>query len=437
MALKGTLVVAQSGGPTTVINSSLCGVVEAARRHGEIDVVLAAKNGILGILREELMDLYAEKPETIAALRRTPAAAAGSCRYKLKKLEENRADYERILEVFKAHNVRYFIYCGGNDSMDTADKVARLARATGLDLVAVGVAKTIDNDLGDSEFRLIDHTPGYGSVARFWAYNVQNANEENMGSRTSEPVLVIQVMGRKTGFIPAAARLADPRREMPLQIYMPESGLTLAELTDNVNDELGRSGRSIVVVSEGFEVGDIGELKDAFGHTEYGASMSTVQQVVVNHLNKAGLQARGAAFGQVVGTDQRATMIYASTVDLDEAYKVGQNAVLIAAKYGSGYMSTILRRPGLIYAVDYDKAPLEEVANSERRFPKQWLAPNRIDVTDDFVRYARPLIGEDWVSVPVINGVQRYARFQRVFAGKKLPAYVPEAHRVNAVTSDK
>jgi 6-phosphofructokinase 1 len=122
-------------------------------------------------------------------------------------------------------------------------------------------------------------------------------------------------------------------------------------------------------------------------------------------------------------------MIYASTVDLDEAYKIGQNAVLIAVKYGSGYMSTILRRPGPIYAVDYDKAPLEEVANSERRFPKQWLAPNRIDVTDDFVRYARPLIGEDWVSVPVINGVQRYARFQRVFAGKNLPAYVPEAHR--------
>jgi len=429
MASNKNVVVAQSGGPSPVINNSLRGIIDACREFpGKFGTIYGGYHGIEGILKEELLDISAQKDEEIQLLRTTPAAGSiGTCRYKLRSKQQQ--DFDRVIEVFRAHQVGYFFYIGGNDSMDTADKVARLARATGLDLVAVGVAKTIDNDVGDSEFRLIDHTPGYGSVARFWAYNVQNANEENMGSRTSEPVLVIQVMGRKTGFIPAAARLADPRREMPLQIYMPESGLTLAELTDNVNDEIRRSGRSIVVVSEGFGVGDIGELKDAFGHTEYGASMSTVQQVVVNHLNKAGLQARGAAFGQVVGTDQRATMIYASTVDLDEAYKIGQNAVLIAVKYGSGYMSTILRRPGPIYAVDYDKAPLEEVANSERRFPKQWLAPNRIDVTDDFVRYARPLIGEDWVSVPVINGVQRYARFQRVFAGKNLPAYVPEAHR--------
>jgi len=429
MASNKNVVVAQSGGPSPVMNNSLRGIIEACREFpGKFGTIYGGYHGIEGILKEELLDISAQKDEEIQLLRTTPAAGSiGTCRYKLKSKQQQ--DFDRVIEVFKAHQVGYFFYIGGNDSMDTADKIARLARARGLDLVAVGVAKTIDNDVGDSEFKLIDHTPGYGSVARFWAYSVQNANEENMGSCPSEPVLVIQVMGRKTGFIPAAARLADPRREMPLQIYMPESGLTLAELTDNVNEELRRSGRSMVVVSEGFDVGDIGELKDAFGHTEYGASMSTVQQVVVNHLNKAGLQARGAARGQVVDTEQRSTMIYASTVDLDEAYKVGQNAALIAVKYGSGYMSTILRRPGLIYAVDYDKAPLEEVANSERRFPQQWLAPSRIDVTDDFVRYARPLIGEDWVSVPVINGVQRYARFERIFAAKKLPAYVPEAHR--------
>jgi ATP-dependent phosphofructokinase / diphosphate-dependent phosphofructokinase len=293
----------------------------------------------------------------------------------------------------------------------------------------VGVSKTIDNDVGDSEFKLIDHTPGYGSVARYWAYNIQNANEENMGSSPSDPVLVIQAMGRKIGFIPAAARLADPRREMPLQIYMRESQVSLAELTDNVNDELKRSGRCIVVVSEGFDAGDIGELKDAFGHTEFSSSLFTAQQIVVNHLNKAGLKARGAARGQTVGTDQRDSMVYASTVDLDEAYKIGQNAVVIASQGCSGFMSTMLRRPGLVYAVDYDKVPLDVVANSERHFPDHWIAPNRIDVTDDFVRYARPLIGEDWVSVPVINGVQRYSRFEQVFAPQKLPAYVPEAYR--------
>ena len=153
---------------------------------------------------------------------------------------------------------------------------------------------------------------------------------------------------------------------------------------------------------------------------------------MVNHLNESGLKARGAARGQTSGTDQRASMIYASTVDLDEAYKVGQNAAVIAVEHGSGYMSTILRRPGLLYNADYDKVPLDLVANSERSFPSAWIAPNRIDVTDEFVRYARPLIGEDWVSVPVITGVQRYARLTRKFAETKLPAYVPQAHRPKA-----
>jgi len=426
------VVVAQSGGPSPVINNSLRGIIDTCRmfpdRFGKI---YGGWHGIEGVLREELLDLTAQREDEIQLLRTTPAAGSiGTCRYKLKSKQQE--DFDRVIEIFKAHQVGYFFYIGGNDSMDTANKVAKLAHERGLDIIGVGVSKTIDNDVGDSEFKLIDHTPGYGSVARYWAYNVQNANEENMGSSPADPVLVIQVMGRKIGFIPAAARLADPRREMPLQIYMRESGVSLAELTDNVNDELQRSGRCIVVVSEGFDVGDLGELKDSFGHTEFSSSLFTAQQIVVNHLNKAGLNARGSARGQTAGTDQRDTMIYASTVDLDEAYKVGQNAVVIAVEHGSGYMSTILRRPGVIYSVDYDKAPLDQVANSERAFPRQWIAPNRIDVTDDFVRYARPLIGEDWVSVPVINGVQRYARFEKIFAEQKLPAYVPQAHRAKA-----
>ena len=149
----------------------------------------------------------------------------------------------------------------------------------------------------------------------------------------------------------------------------------------------------------------------------------------MNHLNKSGLKAKGSARGQVVGTDQRDTAIYASTVDLEEAYKVGQNAVFIAINFGSGYMSTILRRPGLIYNVNYDKVPLEQVANSEREFPKEWITPNRIDVTDDFVSYARPLIGEDWISVPIVNGIQRFAQFEKVFAEQKLSQYIPQAYR--------
>jgi len=429
MAKNKNVVIAQSGGPSPVINNSLRGIIETCQMlPHKFETVYGGYHGIEGILKEELLDISAQRKEEIRLLRTTPSAGTiGTCRYKLK--EGQQEDYHRVIDVFKAHSVGYFFYIGGNDSMDTAHKVANLAHQQGLDLVAVGVAKTIDNDVGDSEFKLIDHTPGYGSVARYWAMNVQNVNEENRGSCPADPVLVIQVMGRKIGFIPAAARLADPSREMPLQIYMPESGLTLNELSDLVNDELKKSGRVLVVLSEGFNVGEIGELKDAFGHTEFGASKITAQQATVNFLNKVGLKARGAARGQVVGTDQRDTMVYASTVDLDEAYKVGQNAVVIAVEDGSGYMSTILRRPGSIYSVNYDKVPLELVANSEREFPKNWISPNRIDVTDDFVRYARPLIGDDWVSVPLVNGLQRFAQFEEVFASQQLPRYVPQTYR--------
>ena len=429
MAKSSNVVVAQSGGPSPVINSSLRGVAETCRRFpNRFGTVYAGHHGVEGILKEKLLDLSAQEEQEIALLRTTPAAGSvGTCRYKLKS--EQVEDFERIVDVFRAHDVGYFFYIGGNDSMDTANKVSILAREKGLDLVATGVPKTIDNDVGDSEFKLIDHTPGYGSVARYWACLVQNADEENRGACPSDPVLVIQAMGRKIGFIPAAARLADPKREMPLQIYLKESDVTIEQLADNVNQELERSGRAIVVLSEGFPVGDLGERKDSFGHTQFSASETTVEQTVVNYLNSVGLKARGSARGQVPGTDQRDTMVYASTVDLDEAYRVGQKAVIVAMEDGSGFMSTILREPGLIYNVRYDRVPLPEVANSEREFPAEWIAENRIDVTDDFVEYARPLIGEDWVSVPVINGIQRFARLKPVFAEKRCDEYVPQAYR--------
>lgn len=423
------VVIAQSGGPSPVINNSLRGIIETCKMFpATFGKIYGGFHGIEGVLKEELLDLSIQDEDEISLLRTTPAAGSiGTCRYKLKADQEE--DFNRVIEVLKAHDIGYFFYIGGNDSMDTANKVANLAHEKGLDLVGTGVSKTIDNDVGDSEFKLIDHTPGYGSVSRYWANLVQNANEENMGSSPADPVLVLQVMGRKIGYIPAAARLADPKREMPLQIYMPESALTLAELTDNVNDELIKSGRCIVVVSEGFDVGDLGELKDSFGHTTFSSSMFSAQQVVVNHLNQSGIKARGAARGQVSGTDQRDTIIYASTIDLDEAYKIGQNAALIAMNDGSGFMSTILRNPGLIYTVKYDKVPLEMVANSEREFPKEWIAENGIDVTDAFVKYARPLIGEDWVSVPLLNGLQRFTKFKTIFADKKLKEYIPQAVR--------
>jgi 6-phosphofructokinase 1 len=423
------IVVAQSGGPTPVINASLRGVVEASRAYPDFfGAVYAGRYGIEGVLKEELLDLSAQPAEEIALLSTTPAAGAiGTCRYKLKAHQEE--DFERIIEVFKAHQVGYFFYNGGNDSMDTAHQMARLAAERGLDLVAVGVPKTIDNDVGDAGFKLIDHTPGYGSVARYWALTVQNANQENAGSCPADPVLVIQAMGRKIGFIPAAARLADPQREMPLLIALKESNLTLPALADAVNDMLHAYHRCVLVVSEGFPVGALGERADSFGHTQFGSSQATVMQTVVNHLNGVGIAARGSARGNVPGTDQRHNMIYASTVDLEEAYKVGLKAVQIAVEDGSGYMSTILRDPGPIYCVRYDRVPLELVANSERSFPEDWIAAGRLDVTDDFIRYARPLIGDSWPSIPLVDGRQRFAQLRPVYAETRLPGYVPQAFR--------
>ncbi len=422
------VIVAQSGGPSPVINNSLRGIVETCRKFPEnFGKVYGGWHGIEGVLKEELLDLSAQSEEEIALLRTTPAAGSiGTCRYKLKEHQDK--DFERILEIFKTHDIGYFFYIGGNDSQHTAFKVSELAKEHGLDVIGTGVPKTIDNDVGDSEFKLIDHTPGYGSVARYWSQIIQNANEENMGSSPADPVLVIQAMGRKIGYIPAASRLADPKREMPLQIYMTESNVDLDQLTDNVNDQLNRDGRCILVISEGFDVGSIGEVKDSFGHTVFGASQISVYQSVVNHLNSKKFNVTGKARGQVMGTDQRDTMIYASTVDLDEAYKVGQKAVDIAMNDGNGWMATILREPGMIYNVKYDKVPLEKVALSERTFPAKWIAENKFDVTDEFIDYVRPLIGEDWVSVPIINGIQRFARLQPLFAEKKLPDYVPQAY---------
>lgn len=429
MSKPRNVVVAQSGGPTPVINNTLRAVVESCRELPErFGTVYAGVHGIEGILREELLNLSAQDSEEISLLRTTPAAGSiGTCRYKLKKAQQE--DFERVVEVLKAHDVGYLFYIGGNDSMDTAHKIAQLAHEREVELVATGVPKTIDNDVGDSEFRLIDHTPGYGSVARYWALAVQNADEENAGSCPSDPVLVMQAMGRKIGFIPAGARLADPERRMPLLIFLRESGFGLEALADRVNETLKRRGRALVVVSEGFDVGEIGERKDAFGHTTFSSSGTTVAQVVVNHLNGVGLACRGLARGNVPGTDQRDSIINASKVDLDEAYLVGHQAVSIAVEHGSGYMATILREPGSSYRVRYDKVPLQAVANSERSFPTAWIAPSRTDVTDEFVDYAQPLVGNDWPSVPLVGGLQKFARLKPIFADRKLPDYVPQTYR--------
>ncbi len=433
------VVIAQSGGPTSVINNSLRGVIDELNLSKKINKIYGAKMGILGVLKEELIDISAQEPHQIALLAETPSAGTiGSCRYKIKSDE----DLVRIIEVFKKHEIGYFFYCGGGDSMDTANKVSKLAQRENLELICTGMPKTIDNDVGgplqtDGTFAICDHDPGYGSVARNLAINILEANEENKASYTSDPVLVIGVMGRKIGFIPAAARLADPERKMPLLIILPEALSkddylnNLEFITEIVNRKLKDYGRCIVVIGEGVNVGDLGILRDNFGHPQFSASERTVEQSLINYLNgtdrkdnqgraESRLIVKGIARSERPGTRQRREIAYVSEVDREEAYQVGIYAARIALSGGNGFMSTIIRKPGGIYKVTYDKVPLDVVANSERKFPQEWISIDKADVTDEFVEWALPLIG---------TPLPHFAKFKEIYVPKKCAEYVPVEYR--------
>jgi 6-phosphofructokinase 1 len=433
------VVIAQSGGPTSVINNSIRGAIDELILSKKIAKIYGARMGILGVLKEELIDISSQEPHQIALLAETPSAGTiGSCRYKIK----NDEDLARIVEVFKKHNVGYFFYCGGGDSMDTANKINGLAKRNNLELICTGIPKTIDNDVGgllqsDGTFAVCDHDPGYGSVARNLAVNILEANEENKASYTSDPVLVIGVMGRKIGFIPAAARLADPKREMPLLIILPESLSkddyqgNLEFITKKVNEKLKKQGRCMVVIGEGVNVGDLGILRDSFGHAQFSASENTVEQSLINYLNgtdkknnqgraQSRLIVKGIARSERPGTRQRREIAYVSEIDKEEAYQVGVYAAKIALSGENGFMSTIVRNPDLAYKVNYDKILLDTVANSERKFPKKWIASNKVDVTDEFINWALPLIGEP---------LPRFAKFKEIYIAKKCGEYVPVEYR--------
>jgi len=436
--MKKNVVIAQSGGPTTVINASIQGAIERLIESQKVGKIYGARMGILGVLNEELLDITAQSKEKIKSLSKTPSAGVlGSCRYKIRSEE----DLNRIVEVFKAHNIGYFFYCGGEDSMDTANKVSLLAKEKGFDLIAVGIPKTIDNDLGgplqsDGTFALCDHNPGYGSVARNIAMNVLEANEENKASYTSDPVLVIGVMGRKVGFISAAARLADPERKIPLLIVLPEAfgndpQENLEFLTEKVNEKLSSYGRCIVVIGEGVNLGDLGVLKDSFGHEQFSASEKTVEQILANYLNgldrkdnlgraRSRLCVKGIARYERPGTRQRREIVYTSKVDLKEAYEVGVHAGELALKGYRGYMASILRKPGNNYEIEYSAVPLDKVAGSGRKFPSKWISKNKVDVTDEFIKWAMPLIGDPLPS---------FAEFKEIYAEKLCPPYTPYGYR--------
>lgn len=379
--LRGVAVVAHGGGPTQVINASLAGVIEESRRHPEITALYGARYGIVGVLEESFINLTDQDPVLVQAIGRTPGSAIGSCRRKL-----SASDYDRILAVFRAHNVRYFFYTGGNDSMDTSLQVSRLARDSGYELRVIGIPKTIDNDLAET-----DHCPGYGSAARFIAHALRDIGGDNWALPT--PVTVVEVMGRNAGWLVAATSLArhEPG-DAPHLIYLPERPVSEDQFISDVEGVYRRLGRAVVAVCEG-QTNEKGEpfgadliQADGFQHTLAGNLAHVLAQLITRRLK---LRARSEKPG-LLG---RSSAAFVSESDRQEAWACGEAAVRAAVSGLTDRMITLVRESSRPYRCTTGLAPLDAVANVERRFPLDWIAPSGHDVLDPFRDYAAPLVG--------------------------------------------
>ncbi len=416
--VKGKAMVAQSGGPTAVINASVAGVIQTALANESVFTgVYGAYNGVLGVLHEELFDLAAEDPRQIELLRRSPSAALGSCRYKLKDMETNRVDYERIIEVFKAQDIRFFFYIGGNDSMDTADKVSKLAAEEGYEMLAVGVPKTIDNDLA-----FTDHCPGYGSVAKFTAVSAMEAGRDTESLWTHDTTTVMEVMGRNAGWIAASAALARRSEEdAPHLIYVPEAAFSVEAFVADVKECLKRYDRCFIVAGEGLKTADGKYLadaggqfaKDAFGHTQLGGAGEALRAIIESEV---GVKARY----NNAGTSQRNARHFASATDVAEAYMAGAAAVQAAIDGVGGKMVSLVREEeNGQYRCTTGLVDLADVANGVKPLPPEFLNRDGNGVTEAFCRYARPLIAGTADLEIHDDGLPVYARLARHMAEKK------------------
>ena len=411
---------AQSGGVTAVINASACGLLEAARRHPrQIGKVYAGRNGIIGALSEELIDTSKESAAAIRALRHTPSGAFGSCRYKLKSFDKDPREYERLIEVFRAHDIGYFFYNGGGDSADTCLKVSQLSERMGYPIVAVHVPKTVDNDLP-----ITDNCPGFGSVAKYIAVSVREASFDVASmAKTSTKVFVLEVMGRHAGWIAAAGGLASTRdTEIPIAILFPEIPFAQDRFLAKVDALVKRHGYCSVVVSEGVKgpdgkfLSDQG-LRDAFGHAQLGG----VAPVVAN------LVKQGLGFKYHWGVAdylQRAARHIASRVDVEQSYAMGRAAVELALSGRNAVMPTVVRRSNKPYRWSVGVAPLEKVANVEKMMPRSFISADGFGITTKCRTYLEPLIrGEDYP--PYRDGLPAYVRLKNALVRKRLAKFSP------------
>jgi 6-phosphofructokinase len=408
---------AQSGGVTAVINASACGVIETCRKHKDrIGKVYAGRNGIIGALTEDLVDTGLESPAAIRALRHTPSGAFGSARYKLKKFDDSPAQYERLIEVFKAHDIGYFFYNGGGDSADTCLKVSQLAEKLGYPLTAIHVPKTVDNDLP-----ITDCCPGFGSVAKYVAVSIREAGFDVASmARTSTKVFVLEVMGRHAGWIAAAGGLAAEKAgDSPHIILFPEITFDEEKFLARVKECVERYGYCAIVVSEGVKnsegkfLADAG-TRDAFGHAQLGGVAPVVAQFVKE---KLGYKYHWAVADYL----QRAARHIASKVDVDQAYAVGKAAVELALKGHNAVMPTIVRTSQRPYRWKIGVAPLEKVANVEKMLPRDYITPDGFHITAKGRRYLAPLIrGEDYP--PYKDGLPQYVVLRNKPVRKRLKA---------------
>jgi 6-phosphofructokinase 1 len=417
--MKKNILYAQSGGVTPVINATACGVIETARKHPDkIGKVFAGKDGIIGILREELIDTYRESKSSISALRHTPGGAFGSCRYKLKGIDESAREYERLIEVLKAHNIGYFFYNGGGDSADTAWKVSQIGKKLGFQVQCIGIPKTIDNDLP-----VTDNCPGFGSVAKYVAVSVMEASldVQSMAS-SSTKVFILEVMGRHAGWIAAAGGLAKKNEGDPPHIILfPEVAFKQRPFLKKVRQAVETWGYCTIVVSEGVRnargqfLAEAGS-RDAFGHAQLGGVAPVVADIINS---KLGYKYHWAVSDYL----QRSARHIASSTDVIQAYAVGEAAVKMALEGKSGVMPVVKRLSNTPYRWKIGEATLGRVANREKMMPGRFITADGFGITAAARRYLEPLIqGEDYPPYGK-DGLPKYVTLKKVLARKKLPGF--------------
>ena len=413
--LTGALMFAQSGGPTSVINASAAGVFIEGLKSDKITAVYGAAHGIRGILNEEFYDIGQEDEKELLLLKNTPSSVLGSVRYKLKDASVDDTDYKRLLEVFKKYDVRYFFYNGGNDSMDTCNKISKYMAKSGYDMNVIGVPKTIDNDLFGT-----DHCPGFASAAKYIATSVMEINLD-ANVYDTPTVCIIEAMGRNAGWLTASAKLANYKGLGVDLFYLPEVAFDIDKFVSDVKGVLAKNNnKCIAIVSEGIQDKDgnliieklnEGGAKDSFGHAQLGGIAASLAAIIKK---ETGFKTRAIELSLM----QRCAAHVASKTDIEETFNAGRKAVQIAVAGETDKMVCYARKEGDKYECEYTVVPLELAANTEKKVPLEWITDNGTNISDEFVKYALPLIQGETDMIKE-DGLPRFARLKKVLVEKK------------------